>query len=298
MQQNMESSKQIECGICLSTTTIQKIITLSCNHRFCKECLVEDWTDKIKRNLTSHFKLICPQDKCKRPINYYELQANLPFATYESYLKKTHDSYKTETNSSEIFVICPNIKCKAEYFICRQASFFFCKQCERKSCADCLGDMIDHEGIKCEEFQEKISSPEEYAFRKTFIGKQCPVCKLNTEKISGCNFMTCPSKICQEKKFFCYLCGIELQKNQSSSHFNGKPYGNICMTSIKKQENKKMNEKACPSCGTKDPDICEVNINFPQICLCKKCKGKTFCLKCQKEISANDEMIMNHLHSE
>ena len=39
---------------------------------------------------------------------------------------------------------------------------------------------------------------------------RCPKCKAYAEKISGCNFMTCQSKLCGGKVHYCNLCDILL----------------------------------------------------------------------------------------
>ena len=39
---------------------------------------------------------------------------------------------------------------------------------------------------------------------------RCPKCKAYAYKISGCNFLTCASKICAGKVHYCNLCDILL----------------------------------------------------------------------------------------
>ena len=296
-----------ECGICLTQTSIKECLTLSCDHRFGKECLVMDWTEKIKSSKISRSHFICPQEKCGTPITLYEMRANLPCAIYETYQRKCNEAFQTNLSSKEVYVVCPNKDCKTPYFICRGASFFSCEFCKRKSCADCMGDMKEHENITCEEYQEKNTSPEEYAFKKTFVGQQCPHCKVNAQKTGGCNFMTCPSTFCQNINYFCYLCGISLKKTECSSHFNGQPFGDKCKTTIEKEAkgdfsmkgiNKivklvKKNEKGCPKCGSHDPEVCQIdkNLNY-KISVCKVCK--IYCLDCKIEIKEAD--IFDHIH--
>ena len=125
--------------------------------------------------------------------------------------------------------------------------------------------------------------------------------------------MYCTSQFCQRKKFFCYLCGDPLEEKDHHSHFLGDPWGKTKMTcltiedKIKKGEKigkhvndkaavleVKLNEVPCPVCGTKKHDECEILAAFNnKICLCKKCGGKYYCIKCKKLVG--DEDIFDHM---
>src|SRR5947209_3719416 len=62
---------------------------------------------------------------------------------------------------------------------------------------------------------------------------KCPHCQFNTEKIEGCNFMTCMSKYCLGKNYYCYLCSNKLDPATGAYHFNGQStYSNICVNTV------------------------------------------------------------------
>lgn len=299
---------KFECLICLCQNEIYNCLTLSCNHRFCKECLLQDWIININNGKVAPTVLKCPAEKCETPITLYELRFNLPEETYEKYLKFSNENFLSNPNSKEIFIKCPNKDCQTPYFIFRGAAYFNCYKCNIKYCADCMGSYPTHEGVSCEEYQEKNQNQEEFEFKKQMHEKgamKCPHCKNYVLKIDGCNFMRCQSPLCQGKKMFCFLCGIPLVDADHYSHFTkNAPYGNSCKTTeekLAKGENvkdfnklvkvKKDNENPCPACGTKDPDICEFLENFEKrICICKseKCKSKIYCAKCKKILNENE----------
>lgn len=293
---------KFECLICLGEYYITDSLTLSCDHRFCKDCLLQDWILNINKGYVQPTILKCPSEKCETPITIYELRYNLPKDIYEKYLKFSNENYQTNPNSKEVLIKCPNKKCNTPYFIFRGASYFTCSKCKIKYCADCMGEYPKHEGIPCEEYQEKNQSPEEYELKKLMQNSgamRCPHCKNYGIKPDGCNFIYCTSAACQKRKMFCYLCGIPLTEADHFTHFNNQPYGNSCKTTVEKLQKgdvkginkivkvKKDNENPCPSCGTKDPDLCEFLENFEKsICFCKseKCNNKILCVKCKKEL--------------
>ena len=304
----------IECKICLTEAKITNCLTLNCNHRFCKDCLLQDWTSNINRGYVSPTILKCPQEKCGTPITIFELRYNLPKEIYQKYLDFSNKNFQTNPNSKEVLIRCPNQKCQTPYFIFRGASYFTCNDCKIKYCADCMGDWKNHEGINCEEYKEKNTSPEEYELRKNMQAAGamlCPHCHSYGTKPDGCNFIYCTSPACQKKKFFCYLCGIPLTEAEHHTHFNNQPYGNSCKNTIEKIQKgdvkginkivkiKKDNEIACPNCATKDPDLCTFESNFlNKLCFCKspKCQNKWFCVKCKKNIK--DEELFDHFEQE
>lgn len=300
-----------DCQICLSPILIANCLTLSCDHRFCRDCLVEDWKNNISRGYVSTSHLKCPADKCGTPISLFELRYNLPEKFYLDYLRFSNENFQNDPKSKEIMIKCPNRKCQTPYFIFRGASYFYCSWCKIRYCAECMGDWTKHEGISCEEYKEKNESPEEYELRKTMENSgamRCPHCKNYGVKPDGCNFIYCTSAACQKKKMFCYMCGVVLTEADHFTHFFNKPYGNDCVNLKEKLEKgdikglntkivkvKKDNEVACPGCGSKNPDECELLENFEKrICFCKsgKCTGKLYCVKCKKLLT--EEEVFDH----
>ena len=302
---------KIECQICLTEVEITQSLTLNCDHRFCRECLIQGWTENINHGYVTPAHLKCPADKCETPVTIFELRYNLPEKIYQKYINFSNENFQTKPDSKEVLIKCPNKKCRIPYFIFRGASYFTCEVCKTKYCADCYGEWENHQGISCEEYQERNQSPEEYDLIKIMQAAgamKCPHCHIYGAKPDGCNFAYCGSAACQKKKYFCYLCGSPLTEADHYSHFNNQPYGNSCKVTIlriaqgdlkginKIANVKKENEIACPNCGTKDPDVCELIDNFEKkICFCKnekKCNKQFYCIKCKKCLK--EEEIWEH----
>merc|ERR1719410_504988 len=66
--------------------------------------------------------------------------------------------------------------------------------------------------------------------------QKCPCCSAVCERPHGCNFMTCYSEQCRGKKYFCYLCGMELTAMQHFSHFPHGIFENACETVDRRDE--------------------------------------------------------------
>ena len=307
---------EINCGICLCPAPLSQCLTLACNHRFCKDCLVADWTSNISQGFIDSSRLKCPDAKCTVPISYEELRANLPQNIFQKYEEFSFNAFMVnETNQTkEKTIVCPDPKCQTKSFIWSGASYFTCFQCKVKYCAECRGDWKDHEGMTCEkykELKEKNLNPNDIVFENMMQNEKwmkCPKCEMVVEKIEFCNFIRCPSNICQKNTCFCYLCGEILTEELHYKHYKDKnPYLNECVNSNKpknlkngekiQEKEKKLLKDACPGCGTKNPEVCEILWEKFTKCSDNKCKfkGKVVCLKCRRKFEANEgEAIFQH----
>lgn len=59
--------------------------------------------------------------------------------------------------------------------------------------------------------------------------QKCPECGVAVQKTpKTCNYITCPSQLCEKKIVFCYLCGEKLEKSNIEAHYlDGNTYA-IC----------------------------------------------------------------------
>jgi len=90
-----------------------------------------------------------------------------------------------------------------------------------------------HPGRSCEEYQRQVAKEERIMMDGALRGtKPCPICGIATEKLSGCNHMTCSS--CGGH--WCWLCSSAL--GHVSWHYNpGNPGGCQQFQSVETQEN-------------------------------------------------------------
>jgi hypothetical protein len=61
----------------------------------------------------------------------------------------------------------------------------------------------------------------------------CPYCSVSVVFEGGCYLITCPSANCNNKNFFCYLCGHKISYDRQYQHFPNGKY-ELC---IKKNKN-------------------------------------------------------------
>ena len=59
--------------------------------------------------------------------------------------------------------------------------------------------------------------------------RNCPHCNFVVSKTEGCNFMTCGSKFCQNRKYFCYVCGSGITPSDSAHFHKNNSFLNFCV---------------------------------------------------------------------
>ena len=306
-----------ECKICYEIKEKTQFLQLFCEHNdFCQECLLKDFQMKI---LANQCDLICPMNGCKKEINFYILKNMLTpdlFEKYENLL--LNKSLYHEQSRPERLVTCPGINCQKNLFmIWKDASYFTCNQCKKIFCSNelCYGDWEKHKNISCLEFKKKIRQKKddenEELFKKTKDEKKwinCPKCKINIEKISGCNYIRCESNICQKKTCFCYLCSEILNENDVKSHYINDNFFASCKDDEKKKNSTKEKEEVkieenyqnklkfktksmeipCPFCGSYPLEILIDYNNKFGICQNYACLNTIYCLQCGNKLKENE----------
>ena len=240
-----EISKYL-CKICFEKVLMDDMITLDCSHRFCRECLVFDWKTKINDGAVSLTILVCPEENCKKSINYYTLKANLPVETFEKYdyllINHTISSQNNENEelniqkSSEKDVCCP--KCHSTFIIDKGASDFTCKKCNIRYCSNkrCYRLMSEHQQ-PCEFYYGKNTEEKTFEeYMRINNLKRCPVCGAPIEKIKNCNSIHCSSNKCQLKTIFCYLCGELLKEKEIANHYENGSAFSMCKKLLEEQK--------------------------------------------------------------
>ena len=275
--ENKPKSKivMIKCPICLEEIKIQEIITLNCDHKFCKFCVSNHCESKIESGLFSSSLMICPQDNCKHPINYYIIKACLyvkSFEKYDAFLTKhslesnnfnSHESSLDKdqnipiiekniepiAKNNEKYVNCP--KCQSNYIIDSFSKSFNCPQCKEDFCSNekCLRKWSEHIGRTCDDFINKLQYSNDATFEnyiKEHKLQRCPVCNVVVEKIKNCNYVQCGSIRCQKKTTFCYLCGQLLKQNDLATHYLNDSAFSTCKKNkeMKESEINQKNEKS------------------------------------------------------
>lgn len=189
----------VECQICYADKIKEEMVTLSCGHTFCKECLSSAINLALKEKKLVNIR--CPHYQC--------FSIPLPAADIHSFLTHEQKSTLNELQTNDWLLKqqnvknCPTPDCNFAFIndsTCQ--SNITCAQCHKTYCSKCL---IKHpEYMSCQAAQEKYASSEDKANQawKQQHTKQCPRCHTNIEKNYGCDHMTC-SKCRYE---FCWKC--------------------------------------------------------------------------------------------
>ncbi|XP_033300887.1 E3 ubiquitin-protein ligase RNF14-like [Bombus bifarius] len=227
-----------ECIICFDRLCGQKCIKLkNCGHIYCKNCISEYITIKIKEdNVTG---ITCPDLSCNLDITINEVKRLCPesFSQYEKAL------LRVSLKSMKDIIFCPRMSCQCPSVktyddtlgICSKCDYTFCTYCYKvyhgvEPCAmssDSRLKLIEEykNGSKHERKQleakygrKQIQRVAEEYLTQEYIKtntKSCPNCGTIAEKNGGCNKMTC--NYCQAS--FCWLCGEHINAQNPYDHF-------------------------------------------------------------------------------
>ena len=186
-----------ECLICLESFNRNVGIILQCGHFCCDNCFYNYLKTQI--NSAKVAKIQCFVNDCDYVLNEDFILEKLKDD------KALVDKYKIFRQRAEIFLskdkkFCPEPDCNSYL----QQSKDKYVQCENghKYCYICLKKW--HGKSPCDEELDKDFQ----IWKKDKVVKQCPRCKIYTEKNEGCNHMTCT----ECKYQWCWLCEGEYQE--------------------------------------------------------------------------------------
>ena len=196
-----------ECEICTEyfgkEKERKKIINPKCNHFYCYTCWLHYIQDQIENSNVEKMK--CPNFECKEYLSEeFIMELIKDNTTLIDKYKKFKVKLEIINNPNKKF--CPKIGCDS--FAIRENENIKevkCKKYGHKFCFNCLRDW--HGITDCDLELEK----EFQIWKKGKIIKQCPNCKIWTEKNEGCNHMKCV----ECKYEWCWLCSGKY----SSNHF-------------------------------------------------------------------------------
>ena len=192
---NIELKKQIlvSCSICgdeVEKSEMKKYP--KCGHEYCFHCWDHYLRGKINESNVRGIK--CMDYKCKEIIDEKFIYS---FIEKDKVLLEKYKKFKLKleilNDSNKKF--CPHPNCDSYGEKNKNNKFIKCKN-GHKFCFVCLKDW--HEGKNCDVDDEEGFQ----IWKKNKIIKQCPKCKMYTEKNEGCNHMTCV----ECKYQWCWLC--------------------------------------------------------------------------------------------
>jgi len=206
------------CPICMENIREEERVVFSecanVEHGCCQECMSHYLRVLIADGRVS--SIACPQSKeCGASAAIEEVRQLCDNATLEKY-----DRFR-QMRQDPTLRQCPSCT-----VLCKPARDEEGGAVAEMHCQACGSDFCyyhsnAHPGRPCEEYQREVAKLERASERTAMRGtKLCPSCKMATDKISGCNHMTCANCQCD----WCWVCGVVLEN--ISWHFNpGNPSG-------------------------------------------------------------------------
>lgn len=229
-----------DCNICFEKRAGHNCLSFKgCDHVYCKECIKAYFTVNINDgNIQS---LICPEPKCDSialPNQVKELVGKELFERYEKL------QLQTALDTMKDITYCPLSHCQCAVIIekdenmaqCPSCKFSFCLYCKLayhgvQPCKILSGEikkLVQDYKVGTNEERKLLEKKygksnltkivDEHESKKWLLGntKPCPSCSAPTEKIDGCNKMTC----FKCRTYFCWLCLRRLDPAQPYAHFS------------------------------------------------------------------------------
>ena len=235
-QETKQEQEEIECPICFETT--KEFISLSCGHIFCTTC----WNNHIQGNMNrgNILNIKCMEAGCSSIVT-----RNIIEFAFPSSVQRYNDFILKESVESHGNVFCPNPVCDKVIMMKhnhdRETHSIRC-QCNQRFCVKCHGEY--HTPATCEEV-DKWNTKNQEVDDKSYLMltiKHCFHCGCPSERISGCNHITCP----RCRKEWCWLCGGDWSEHGISTggYFSCKIYetGEVERYKIDKEAEEKRKE--------------------------------------------------------
>ncbi|KAL3993752.1 RWD domain family protein [Acanthocheilonema viteae] len=247
--QNDFESEWYDCEVCFSSKSGKECVRfMPCGHVFCIECISDYYRQKLRDNLIR--QLQCLNVGCDSPATQTQIRRVLSDKEFEVYEQRLLEG---ALNLMSDVVICPRISCQAPVIVdggensslasCTLCHYSFCMLCKKayhgvevcslteESRRKILSQVASAAPAQLEEIYKRCGGKKQLERMLEALkseewiecnSKSCPSCQAKIEKNSGCNKMVCIK--CGH--YFCWLCGIALNKKDPYSHFNVPGLGN------------------------------------------------------------------------
>ncbi|CAD7934566.1 unnamed protein product [Amoebophrya sp. A25] len=239
---------QQQCPLCFDEYPKGEMISLdeegnnNCPYRFCSDCFVALLSSKITDGLVQDDELLCPMPNCcKSPISTTLIEQELRLKSRESVEETERNqllwdkflSFRLKLFRPKTGKIARCRVCDLQVIVDMEEAAMKCASCGTESCPSC-GEEPHPQFPSCEAFRRWREANSEGDKRLEDLLTQenwcrCPVCGVPVEREAGCNFMQCPSPVCRNKTYFCYVCGQKVEKENHYAHYQKGPYEDYCI---------------------------------------------------------------------
>ncbi|KAG9293823.1 hypothetical protein G9A89_019161 [Geosiphon pyriformis] len=194
-----------ECITCRELRFVFPKISASCVHfDICEICIRRQIEIEVNSK-GEVIKITCPKYRCNSVLSYDDVKRLASVKIFERY---DNLLLRIAISKLEDFRWCKNPECGSgqEHSSGDEQPIMTCHACGAKSCF--THDVPWHEGLKCDEFSEKIETEQKPANQAYYdrYTKKCPDCEMAIEKNHGCDHMKCR---CGHE--FCWLCLAEYE---------------------------------------------------------------------------------------
>ncbi|KAK9725642.1 hypothetical protein RND81_05G159100 [Saponaria officinalis] len=191
------------CPICFCEVE-DKYQLESCNHVFCRSCLVNQCESSIRNK--DGFPIRCFHEGCNVPIWLVDLKLLLTINKLDELFESSMVAFVT--SSCGAYRFCPSPDCPSVYKVADPDTAmdpqpFLCRACYAETCTSC--HLEHHPNISCEKYKEYKEDPDaslkEWSKGKDEYVKKCPGCGYTIEKAEGCNHVECKCG-----RHLCWVC--------------------------------------------------------------------------------------------
>lgn len=200
------TQQAIYCAICLEDKTCSLFFALGCGHSYCSDC----WREYIHQSISllgpDIVNITCMYPKCRAKLNFTmveKLADTSDFKRYRYFLLKHF------AESDPHIRYCPNPTCGNAVLYQgdgRPTDVVEC-HCGTRFCFSCGYEK--HNPVTCEQLKMWLDLLQDDSESVTLIkatSKPCFHCGLPTERVTGCNHMTCRKEIGGCGGEWCWMC--------------------------------------------------------------------------------------------
>ncbi|RXN08517.1 E3 ubiquitin- ligase ARIH2 [Labeo rohita] len=189
-----------QCGVCLQLVRRDALLSLPCQHSFCKACWEQHCTVLVKDGVGVEISCMAQDCSLRMPDDFV-----LPLLSSEE-LKDKYRRYlfRDYVESHFQLQLCPGADCPIVIQVQKpRARRVQCSRCEEVFCFKCR--QMYHAPTDCATIRKWLTKCADDSETANYISahtKDCPKCNICIEKNGGCNHMQC-SKC---KHDFCWMC--------------------------------------------------------------------------------------------
>uniref|UniRef100_A0AAR2J5Z0 RBR-type E3 ubiquitin transferase n=1 Tax=Pygocentrus nattereri TaxID=42514 RepID=A0AAR2J5Z0_PYGNA len=197
---SLTAGTSLQCGVCLQFVRRDALLSLPCQHSFCKSCWEQHCTVLVKDGVGVGISCMAQDCSLRMPEDFV-----LPLLPSEE-LKEKYRRYlfRDYVESHFQLQLCPGADCPIVIKVQEpRARRVQCSRCGEVFCFKCR--QMYHAPTDCATIRKWLTKCADDSETANYISahtKDCPKCNICIEKNGGCNHMQC-SKC---KHDFCWMC--------------------------------------------------------------------------------------------